>query len=206
MVDAPELAINSRLDQLKDGLKQAQSRIDEETLISASYRHMLNRMQKDYLASKLQCSDLEASIKSKAAISDMEQQKGRKTKEERLQSKAIFDNLMRNIEKEQSDRQERIVELQRSIKNKEESVQRRIERQRRNAEIAEAAANENKDSSELKMRETLYIQKLWNTFMRKKMEREMKNSATIDDAFKRIKTATSVQDVQVMVQKFLGRE
>jgi hypothetical protein len=58
----------------------------------------------------------------------------------------------------------------------------------------------------LKMRETLYIQKMWNTFMRKKMEREMKNSATIDDAFKRIKTATSVQDVQVMVQKFLGRE
>jgi hypothetical protein len=113
---------------------------------------------------------------------------------------------MRNIEKEQSDRQERIVELQRSIKNKEESVQRRIERQRRNAEIAEAAANENKDSSELKMRECLYIQKMWNTFMRKKMEREMKNSATIDDAFKRIKTATSVQDVQVMVQKFLGRE
>jgi hypothetical protein len=104
MVDAPELAINSRLDQLKDGLKQAQCRIDEETLISASYRHMLNRMQKDYLASKLQCSDLEASIKSKAAITDMEQQKGRKTKEERLQSKAIFDNLMRNIEKEQSDR------------------------------------------------------------------------------------------------------
>jgi len=49
------------------------------------------------------------------------------------------------------------------------------------------------------MRETLYIQKMWNTFMRKKMEREMKNSATIDDAFKRIKTATSVQDVQVMV-------
>lgn len=107
---------------------------------------------------------------------------------------------------EQRDRQDRITELHRCIKNKEESVQRRIERQRRNAEIAEAAANENKDSSELKMRENLYIQKLWNTFMRKKMEKEMRNSQQIDDAFKRIKTATSVQDVQVMVQKFLGRE
>jgi hypothetical protein len=55
-------------------------------------------------------------------------------------------------------------------------VQRRIERQRRNAEIAEAAANENKDSSELKMRENLYIQKLWSNFMRKKMDKEMKAS------------------------------
>lgn len=83
---------------------------------------------------------------------------------------------MRNIEKEQKDRQERILELQKCIKNKEESVQRRIERQRRNQEIAEAAANENKDSSELKMRENLQIQKLWNAFMRKKMEKEMRNS------------------------------
>jgi hypothetical protein len=98
------------------------------------------------------------------------------------------------------------LELQKCIKNKEESVQRRIERQRRNQEIAEAAANENKDSSELKMRESFYIQKLWNSFMRKKMEKEMRQSASIDEAFKAIKTATGVTDVQEMVRKFLTRE
>jgi len=113
---------------------------------------------------------------------------------------------MKNIEKEQKDRSDRILELQRCIKNKEESVQRRIERQKRNQEIAEAAANENKDSSELKMRESLYIQKLWNAFMRKKMEREMNQSQSIDEAFKAIKTATGVVDVQMMVSKFLTRE
>ena len=113
---------------------------------------------------------------------------------------------MRNIEKEQRDRQERIQELQKCIRNKEESVQKRIDRQRRNQEIAEAAANENKDSSELKMRENLYIQKLWNSFMRKKMEKEMKNSHDIDEAFKAIKTATGVTDVGEMVKKFMSRE
>jgi len=83
---------------------------------------------------------------------------------------------MNNIGKEQRDRQDRITELQKCIKNKEESVNRRIERQKRNTEIAEAAANENKDMTELKMRETLYLNKLWNTFMRKKMEKEMAKS------------------------------
>jgi hypothetical protein len=130
----------------------------------------------------------------------------RKTKEEKLQSKAIFDSLMNNISKEQKDRQERIIELQKCIKNKEESVNRRIERQKRNTEIAEAAANENKDTTELRMRETLYLNKLWNTFMRKKMEREMTKSHAIDEAFKTIKTATGVNDVQEMVRKFLTRE
>tara|TARA_B110000305_G_C18929411_1_gene398866 strand:- start:14 stop:385 length:372 start_codon:yes stop_codon:yes gene_type:complete len=56
------------------------------------------------------------------------------------------------------------------------------------------------------MRENLYIQKLWNSFMRKKMEKEMRNSAQIDEAFKAIKTATGVTDVQEMVKKFLTRE
>jgi hypothetical protein len=36
------------------------------------------------------------------------------------------------------------------------------------------------------------VQKVWNCFMRKKMENEMKKSAHIDEAFKSIKTATGV--------------
>lgn len=56
------------------------------------------------------------------------------------------------------------------------------------------------------MRESLYIQRLWNAFMRKKMEKEMKDSSIIDEAFKSIKTATGVTDVQEMVRKFLTRE
>jgi hypothetical protein len=36
-------------------------------------------------------------------------------------------------------------------------VQRRIERQKRNQDIAEAAANDNKDATELKMRDQLYV-------------------------------------------------
>ena len=38
------------------------------------------------------------------------------------------------------------------------------------------------------------------------MEKEMKESSTIDEAFKAIKTATGVTDVQEMVRKFLTRE
>jgi hypothetical protein len=38
------------------------------------------------------------------------------------------------------------------------------------------------------------------------MEKEMKNSSQIDEAFKTIKTATQVSDVQEMVRKFLTRE
>ena len=161
---------------LKESLDETKYKTDEELFTKTSYAHMIDRMKKDFIASKIASSDHEKSLKNKMSILDNEQQRQRKIKEEKLQSRAIINGLMENIQKEQDDRQHRIQELQKCIRNKEESVQKRIERQRRNQEIAEAAANENKDSSELKMRENLFIQKLWNSFMRKKMEKEMRNS------------------------------
>ena len=206
VAEGPAYAVANRLEQLTLQHAECLEKIDEENLTAATYRYMLDRLEKDFIATKIKSTELDTSIKSKKGILDLEGGKQRKTKEERLQAKAIFDNLMKNIELEQKDRQERIFELQKCIQNKEASVSRRIERQRKNAEIAEAAANENKDSSELKMRENLYTQKLWNTYMRKRMEKEMRNSAQIDEAFKNIKTATQVTDVQEMVRKFLTRE
>lgn len=204
--EGPVFQVKSRLEQLEEALDTTKLKIDEENLAKFSYSYMLERMKKDFIATKIQSSEYETSLKSKNQIHDLESQKSQRTKEERLQSKSTFDSLMKNIELEQKERKKRIEELQDCIKNKEESVQRRIERQKRNQDIAEAAANENKDSSELKMRESLYIQRLWNAFMRKKMEKEMKESSNIDEAFKSIKTATGVTDVQEMVRKFLTRE
>ena len=72
---------------------------------------MLDRMKKDFIASRINSGEMESSLKNKSQILDLENHKHRKTKEERLQAKAIFDSLMKNIEKEQRDRQERILEL-----------------------------------------------------------------------------------------------
>jgi hypothetical protein len=56
------------------------------------------------------------------------------------------------------------------------------------------------------MRDKLQIQKLWSSFMRKKMDNEMQKSQQVDEAFKQIKTATGVTNVQELVQRFLTRE
>ncbi len=73
--------------------------------------HMLDRMKKDHISTKIKGAEMESSLQAKKQILEVEQLKHRKTKEERLQSKSIFDSLMKNIEKEQKDRQERIQEL-----------------------------------------------------------------------------------------------
>ena len=118
----------NRLEQLREALAQTKDKIEEEKLYKRTYAHMLERMNRDHIASKIKSADLEKSLQNKRAVIDAEEEKQRVTKEGRLQSKSIFDNLMKNIEKEQRDRQDRIIELQKCIDNKEQSVRRRIER------------------------------------------------------------------------------
>ena len=81
-----------------------------------------------------------------------------------------------------------------------------MERVKRQQEIAESAANENKDSNEIKMAENFHIQKLWSDLLKKKMEKEMKRTFEIEDAFQKIRAATGFSDVQEIVHKFLTRE
>ena len=205
-IEVPIAHNKERLAQLDASLAETTDKIDREKMSRRTYLHMLERMKKDFIACKIKTTDMETSLRNKRQVLDIEESKARTTKESKLQSKTIFDNLMKNIEKEQRDRQERILELQRCIANKEESVKRRIERQKKNQEIAETAANESKDSTELKMRNYLYINKLWNNFMKRKMHKEMESSRSIDEAFKQIKTHTGVTDVQAMVRRFQQKE
>lgn len=126
--EGPAAEMKGRLEMLEEALEDTKYKIEEEMFTKHSYLHMLDRMKKDFIASKIASSENETSLKNKSNILEIEQSRHRKIKEEKLQSKQIFSSLMDNIQKQQSDRQQRIHELQKCIRNKEESVQKRIER------------------------------------------------------------------------------
>ena len=110
------------------------------------------------------------------------------------------------IEEEHHKRTERVQTLQNSAKNKQQAIDRRLQRVARQQEISEAAANENKDSNELKMQENFLAQKFWSAFLKTKMEKVMKSNFEIENAFQKIRASTGCNDVQEIVQKFLTRE
>jgi Ser-tRNA(Ala) deacylase AlaX len=130
---------------------------DFELMFQRTYQHMIERMKRDMIALQIKASEMHDSYKQKEAIMYEESEKSRKSKEQRLQAKEKLQALMDFIDKEQRHREERIESLNKSIKNKEEALQRRMDRVARQQEIAEAAANENKDSNELKMQENYMV-------------------------------------------------
>jgi len=49
--------VKTRKEQLEDALQQSNTKIDEEMMISSTYRHMLERMKKDFISTKIRSSE-----------------------------------------------------------------------------------------------------------------------------------------------------
>ena len=109
--EGPMFRNKNRLQELQEVKKATEAKINEERMSKRTYCHMLDRMKKDFIATKIKGADFEKALTNKTQVLGIEESKQRTTKEERLQSKNTFDKLMKNIEKEQEDRRSRILEL-----------------------------------------------------------------------------------------------
>lgn len=158
------------------------------------------------ISAELQTQELKESYKSKLTIAEEECEKNRLAKQQRLQAQNRLEEFMRVIDEDHFSRQKLIGSLTKSIRNKELALDRKIQRVRRQNEIAEKAANENKDSNELKMQENFLAQRFWSSFLKVKMEKEMKRTHDIEKAFQDIRAQTGLSDVQEIVNRFLTRE
>ena len=78
------MEMRGRLEMLDEALDETKYKIEEELFTKHSYLHMLDRMKKDFIASKIVSSENEVSLKSKSGILETEQQKKRKINEEKL--------------------------------------------------------------------------------------------------------------------------
>ena len=78
------LSNKNRLAQLQQALQETKDKIEEERMYKRTYCHMLERMKKDHIASKIKAADLEKSLVNKGAVIDAEEEKQRVTKEGRL--------------------------------------------------------------------------------------------------------------------------
>jgi hypothetical protein len=70
----------NKLELLQESIDDTMYKTQEEQFTRATYLNMLDRMKKDFIASKIQSSDYSASLKNKSSILDLEEQKQRKIK------------------------------------------------------------------------------------------------------------------------------
>jgi hypothetical protein len=82
--EGPVYDIKLEKESLEEVKLDTHKEIDVENMHKQSYMHMRERLKKDFTAAKIQTGELEASLKSKQQILELEMLKFRKTKEAKL--------------------------------------------------------------------------------------------------------------------------
>lgn len=109
--EGPTGLMRDKLANLDGSLGDTKNLIDIEHVTNMSLKHMIGRMKQDYVAINIKSANKEKSLKNKSGVMELEHQKSRGVKEQRLQSKATVDRLMENIEKEHNETQVILSEI-----------------------------------------------------------------------------------------------
>mmetsp|Transcript_19292 Transcript_19292/g.35473 ORF Transcript_19292/g.35473 Transcript_19292/m.35473 type:complete len:344 (+) Transcript_19292:6040-7071(+) len=111
-----------------------------------------------------------------------------------------------SLSKNMLDREEHILALEEDRKLKEENAAKREERQKRQLEITEKAANEDRDAEEKRIRTSLYVHRFWGRFLQNKLQAEMQQSTAVEEAFQKIRITTGFSEINEVVERYLTRE
>lgn len=150
--------------------------------------------------------EMSRSLKNKEHVQKLEEAQMLKKKERKINSRYALNNLRETMTAEQTRNQKHLVQLQKNLFNRQDAATRRDERQRKNAEVAENAANEDRDQNEVKLKEDVALNRFWYRVMKKKLQRDMEKSVRIENSFNKIRSATGLYDVQEIEQRFLTKE
>jgi hypothetical protein len=92
------------------------------------------------------------------------------------------------------------------VKQHQENGQKREERYKRQLEIAEAAANEDRDMRATQIRESLMMNRFFSLFLEKRLKKIMEKFSQTEEAFQKVRKIAGINDASEMVTKFLTAE
>jgi DNA repair exonuclease SbcCD ATPase subunit len=202
--DQDTKSIQQKIEQLSDQIEESRKKYESEKVNRKSYLYVLERMKEEKISLEIKANSLQSSLKESKTFLENETDKFRKIRESQYSSKQVMQNIKQTLAIDQKRKQDRIFQLEKNIKDRQELAFRREERQKRHFEISEAAANDDRDSHEARTRETFLINRLWTKFIMKKLKNEVNKGSAVELAFKKIKITTGINEVNEIVEKFLN--
>jgi hypothetical protein len=161
-----------------------------ESINKKCYQHLIERMKEELLEIKIATNKLEEGIKKRVALLENEKLEYNKVKVAKYRAQSGLEQITKNVEEDQRKTSSKVERLTRQINEKTESVARRIQRLQHTQQLKEAARTDQTDQSEKKLRDQVLVHKFWNSFLRRRMEREIQNNSDAAEAFERIRAAT----------------
>ncbi|KAL4499805.1 hypothetical protein ABPG72_015154 [Tetrahymena utriculariae] len=195
--------VYSELEQEFESTKSLQ---EEAEMNKKTYEHMLDRMKNDIIAYKLKAHSTEDTLELGESVLTNAVLKQQQIVQKEGKAHQALEHVLKAKEEENKDREAYLENFKKQLMEQTELEKQRDERIKRQQEIAEIAANDIRDLNLKKWRKLQLVHQFLSTFLKKKMESEMKKYQGIEQAFQKIKASTGVNDAGEIVHKFLNRE
>lgn len=208
-----ELKAKSHLSKLKSQVETLENSIQdtikkqEDALETRKvYNHIIERMKVHKLRQEIKGEDYKSVLKTNIRVLEEELEYKRKSKETKNKTKKAFELLENYIEAEIRDKEVNLEFVESDVKKKLEISSKREERFKRQIDIAETAANEDRELSATQMREDVILMKFFYTLIGKKLDYDMKKQSYIEEAFENVRKKSSINNAEEMVTKVLTSE
>lgn len=199
-------AMHERIINTEARITEVKARQEEAVLVTQAYEHMLERMKQTAIHFEIKSQDLQRSLQIKRQILKEELTRQRKGRQGKSQAKGALDIIKKTVDRDRQDREDHIEAMEEDKKIKEENATKREERKKRQMEITEKAADDDRDAEEKRIRKSLRLHRFWGRFLQCRLQNEMQKSTAVEEAFQKIKLSTGFNEIHDVVERYLTRE
>lgn len=198
--------LKKRIEELEKEENNMLAKIRDEHNNNAMYKHMRERFRQTLMHLEVKNQYLQDQIRLRDFLLESMHRKKIKTLENKFTKVTAFKQLQKTVVLDIKDRTQDINLLKEDIEAREKIHELRKTRLKKYEEIAETAANEERDLRNNNMREAVLVSVLWAKFLEYKLTYEKNRYASIENAFQQIKGATLLDDINEILTRFLTKE
>ena len=198
--------LKQRIQDLETEENQMLNKIRDEYTDNTIYKHVRERMRLNLMHLEVKNQYLSGQIKLRDFLIESEHRKKIKTLENKFTKVQAFKEIKKIVNLDMKDRNADINILMEDIDARNKIHEVRKVRIKKYEDIAETAANEEREGKNNSMREILLSYMLWAQYLDFKFRFEKKKFHHLESAFKKIKAETLIGNITDVVTRFLMKE
>jgi hypothetical protein len=192
--------------KLNKQLEEIRTRTEDGYFRTATYRHMLGRLEGDRLLLDKQLERLQHLKKEAEREHHHVKQMTHNQKQRRNQLEKKRRELADRIRLSKDKRTKRLDEARDALKEQVRMQTRRESREKKRRQIALEVAGDLGEEEEERLKKQYVTKQMYSTFLAGKLEKNVERSSALQDGFQKIKNATGLSEVDDILQKYLTRD
>jgi myosin heavy subunit len=198
--------LQERIKELEKKYEEIKMKQDQDLATRKVYKHMLGRMKVNQVNFDIKNLNLNEFLKVNQQVLEEEKRKQRRTKEVNRKTKVELISLENFVVNQTKDKEEKLLVLKKDVDQQLKNTKKREFRLKRQFEIAESAADDDRNMRAMRIREGVMVHRLLYFLLNAKLQKSKIKFATIDEAFRKVKNSNGISDPKEMIEKILTKE